>query len=82
MILFVGGIWKIWGLWTRKAVGHNWCLIGNPSNNMEDIAEGHLNYDGSAQKVSEEENVSKWPRNHSCNILAKNVAFSVKKKST
>jgi hypothetical protein len=37
-------------------------------------AEGDLNYGGVAQEVSEKKNFSMWPRDCSCDILAKNVA--------
>lgn len=29
---------------------------------------------GPSQEVSEGKNISKWPRDHSCNILSKNMA--------
>ena len=43
---------------------------------MEDNSvEGDLRCTGlMAQEVSEEKNFSMWPRDHSCDILAKNVA--------
>lgn len=42
---------------------------------MEDsVAEGGLNCEVLAQEVSEKMNVIMWPRGHSCDLLAKNVA--------
>ena len=38
-------------------------------------AEGNLiNYENLAQDISEEKNKNIWPRDHSCDISAKNVA--------
>ena len=34
----------------------------------------NVDYDSPAQEISEEKNISKWPRDHSYDILAKNVA--------
>ena len=49
-------------------------LVNHSSRKMEDIdAEGDLNCGGLAQEVSEEKNSSKRTKEHSCNILAKNV---------
>ena len=71
-IILFGGIWTL-VLWVRKAVG--WFkpyLMGRTSRSMEDSgAENDLNCRD--QEVSEEKNVSMWPRNCSCNILMKNV---------
>ena len=39
-------------------------------------AEDNLNYGGPHQEVSEENNNNKWPRDHSCDILVKNVIIS------
>ena len=42
-MLFVGGIWKTLGLWTRKAVEHfKQTLTRHSSRSMEDSAEGYL----------------------------------------
>jgi hypothetical protein len=41
---------------------------------MEDSAGGKLNCWGTPQEVSEGKNLSKWPRDHSCDILAKKMA--------
>jgi hypothetical protein len=38
---------------------------------MEDSTESDLNYMGPAQEVSEQKNISKWPRDHSCDIFCK-----------
>ena len=67
--LFLRGTW-IWGVWIKKAVEcFKWGLVGHPSRNIEDTgAEGELNSGGLAQEVS------KNFRNHSCDILVKNVA--------
>lgn len=43
---------------------------GHTSRNMKDSGpEDDLNCDGLAQEVSEEKNVSLWPRDYSCDIL-------------
>jgi hypothetical protein len=47
--------------------------MGHTSRNMEkSVVEGDFNCGGLAQEVSEE-NFNMLPRNHSCNILVKNV---------
>lgn len=44
IMLFVGGIWKTFGLWTQKEVGYfKWHLMGHPIGNMEDSVKGGLN---------------------------------------
>lgn len=41
---------------------------------MEDSgAESNVDYDGPAQEASRKKNISKWPRDCSCDILLKNV---------
>ena len=62
-------------LWTRKVIGHfRQTSAGHTSRSMEDSgAEGDLNCGGLAQEVSEE-NFNMLPRDHSCEILVKNVA--------
>ena len=64
------------GLWIRKAVEcFKWGLMGQSSRKMKDSgAEGDLNCGGLAQEVSEEKNFSMLLRNHSCDMLMKNVA--------
>lgn len=47
--------------------------MGHPSKNIEESAKVGLNYKVPAQ-VSEEKIISKCPRDHSCDVLAKNVA--------
>lgn len=42
------------------------------SRSIEDNAESNVEHDGPIEEVSERKNISKWPRDHSCNILAKN----------
>ena len=37
-------------------------------------ADRNVGCDSPAQEVSERKNISKWPREHSCDILAKSVA--------
>ena len=74
-MLFVGGKWKTLGVCTRKAVGHfKQDLTGHHSMSTEDNAKGSLNCGGPDQEVSEgKSTISKWPRDHSCDILAWNV---------
>lgn len=49
--------------------------MGHPCRNMEDsCSECDLNCGCMLQGVSEEKNVSMWPRVCSCNTLAKDVA--------
>ena len=43
------------------------------SRSIEDNAESTVGYDGPIEEVSERKNISKWPRDHSCDILAKNT---------
>lgn len=51
---FVGGIWKTFGLWTRKLVGHfKLDLIGHPSRKTEDSVDWDLSCGDPAQEVSE-----------------------------
>ena len=45
--------------------------MGHASRNMED-AESSVNYGAPAQEVSEK-NIIQWCRDHSCDILSKNV---------
>ena len=60
----------------RKAVEcFKWSLKGHTNRNMEDNgAEGYLNSGELTQGVSVEKNVSMWPRDCSCDILANNLA--------
>ena len=75
-MLFVGRTLKTLGLWTRKAVEHfKQTLIGHSSGSTEASAEGDLNYRGPVQEVSEGKNFSKWPSDHSWNILVKSSFF-------
>ena len=52
------------GLWTRKAVEYfKWGLMSYASRNMENRdVESNVDDEGRAQDVSEEKNVSMWPR--------------------
>ena len=70
-MLFVGGIWKTLGLLVRKAVKYFlWGLMGFTRSSIKDSdAENNVDYDSPAQEVSEEKNVSLWPRDYSCDIL-------------
>ena len=53
------------------------CLIGHYSRIMEDSsAEGDQNCAGLLQVVSEERNFNTLLRDHSCDILVKNVTLS------
>lgn len=55
--------------------------MGHTSRNMKTDTEGDLNYGCLAQEISDRDNISKQPRDHS-GILAKSVAFfSMSKKS-
>lgn len=48
--------------------------MGQTSRIIEDSStEGKVDYAGTSQEVSEGKHISKWPRHHSCDILAKNV---------
>ena len=47
-------------------------LMGNTIRNVEDIgAESNVDYDSLVQEVSEERNISKWPRDCYCDIFGK-----------
>ena len=73
-VLFVGRMWPL-GLWIRKAVEHfKQDLMDHTSKSIEDNAEHSLNHGGPAQEVSEGKNICQWPGDHSCDILANNVA--------
>lgn len=53
-VLFFGGIWKTFGLWTRKAVEYlKQVLLGHPTRSLEDSAQDGLNCGGPANKISE-----------------------------
>lgn len=69
--VFVGGIQKTLRLWTRKGDGpFELCLMGHPCSNMEHSAENDLNCGSPSQEDSEGKNiVSKWGRDHTCDIL-------------
>lgn len=74
-MLLYGGMWKNLGLWTKKVVKHcKRILMGHLSRSLEDNAESNVACGGSALVVSEENNISSWVRNHSCDVLVKNVA--------
>lgn len=61
------------GLWIPEAVEHfKQGLMGCPSNRLKDsIAESNMD---PAQEVSERQNINNLLREHSCDILTKNVA--------
>ena len=49
--------------------------MGLTRRNMEGTyTENNEDYDTLAQEILEDKNISKWPRDHSCNILTMNVA--------
>lgn len=49
--------------------------MGHPRRSMEsDSAKSNVNSRGPAQEASKGNNISNWDRDHSCEILAKNVA--------
>ena len=48
--------------------------MGHTSRIMENNAEGNLSCGGPVQEVSEGKNISKWPRDHSCDNCGMNVA--------
>jgi hypothetical protein len=84
-LLLVGTMWAL-ELWVRIAVGcFMWGLMDLNSRSMGDSgAESNVDSDDPTQEVSEEKNINQWPRDYSCDILAKTVvAFSScpKKKS-
>lgn len=57
-MLFVGGIWKTLGLWTRRVVGgFELGLMYHPSRSMEDSAEGNLICGNPVQEVSQQKNI-------------------------
>ena len=62
-------------LQTKKAAEHfKWSLMGYNRRGMED---SNADCDIPGQEFSGEKNSSsKWPRDHSCDILLKNVATS------
>ena len=52
-----------------------YCLIVHPSSGMEDNgADRDLNCQWVSQEVSEKNNFSMLPKNHSCDILVTNMA--------
>ena len=49
--------------------------MGHFNRSMEDSsAESSVHYEGQAQEMSKEDKTSNWARDHSYDILAKNVA--------
>ena len=72
----VGGIGKTLGVWTRKAIEHfKKGLMSHTTRNMEGSAMDDVNFGSPTQEVSEEKNISKQSREHSYDILTKNVGF-------
>jgi hypothetical protein len=65
-----------WGLWIWKEVEcFKWGLMDHLSRNTEDMVLKVISIvGGPAQEVSEEENISIWPRDSFCGILVKSVA--------
>lgn len=45
--------------------------MDGPSRRLENNTESNMGFKNPDQGVSEENNVSNWPRDHSCGILAK-----------
>ena len=74
MLLFKR-MWLL-GLWICKVVELvKWRLTGYPNRNTDDfVAEGDLNCGNLLLEVSEKRNCSMLPRDHSYNVLVKNVA--------
>lgn len=69
-MLLYGGMWKNLGLWTKKVVKHcKRVLMGHLSQSLEESRA-----ESPALVVSEENNISSWVRDHSCDALVKNVA--------
>lgn len=66
---------KTLGIWTRKMVeGCKQSLMDHPR--LEDItAERNASCEGPAPEILEESNISNWLSDHSCHILAKNIAY-------
>lgn len=53
---------------------YKWGLMVHASGYIEDSsAEGDLDYEDWSQDASEEENISMWPTDYSCDNLVKNV---------
>lgn len=71
-MLLVGERWPL-VLWIRKEVEHfRWYIMDHTGRHREDSGdESNADYDGLTLEVSEGKNISKWLRDHSCNILAK-----------
>lgn len=73
------GRWKILGLWTRKEVERfKWGLKGHPSKSRkESSADSDWYYGDLVPKISDANNtnISSWPTDHSCDILAKTVTY-------
>lgn len=50
-------------------------FLGHSHRSMEDsCAECHVDYEGPAQELLEESNISEWTRDCFCDVLAKNIA--------
>lgn len=57
------------GLTQVQLNSFKWGLMGFPSQSMKGSLENDLNYMCPAKEVSEEKNISEWPRDHSCDIF-------------
>lgn len=56
--MFVGGIWKTLGFWTRRVVGgFELGLMYHSSRSVEDSAEGNLTFGNPVQEVSQQKNI-------------------------
>ena len=74
--MIVVGMWRIWITRVEKLLNIlRGGLLGPLIRNIDDSdVESNVDCDGQTQEVSEDKNISKWPRNGSCDILKNNVA--------
>lgn len=74
-MLLLGPMWTL-ELQIRIVVAHfKLGLMGHISGIIEDSAKGSLNCGGLAEEISEGMNINKWPKDHSCDILARDMAI-------
>lgn len=70
-LLLFEGIWMMLAFRSRMQPN---ALMGKPSRITEDnTAEGDLDFKSCSRDLTGK-NISKWPRDHFCGILAKDVA--------
>ena len=74
-MLLVGGMWTLELCIRTEDAFCKQDFLGHSHRSMEDsCAECHVNYEGPAQELLEESNISEWTRDCFCDVLAKNVA--------